>query len=112
MRAHRVEMEKDIAKDKRRARPIRSRLPRSEHGFIQTARYRSQVFHEALDRRSVSRVRFWRDLIHTVTVVPVGTFFPSSTIKLSPPKCFTSSQGKAFGAGPLITDPSLANLEP
>ncbi len=112
VRAHRMQVEKNVAEHKARPGPIRMGSPAPEHRFFEATGNRSEVFKEAIVSRLLAGAYFSRDLAHTLTVVPVATVLPSSTKKSSPPKCLISCQGKPLGAGPFRTEPSLANFEP
>ena len=112
MRPNRVQVEKDIAKDKRRASAIRMRFPRTEHRLGKPTRSGFNVFDKTAKCRFLICVRFPCNIVHTITVVPAATVLPSSTNKLPPPKGFTSSHGSPLGAGPLNTEPSFLNFEP
>jgi hypothetical protein len=101
-----MQMQEEVPKDEGRTRSVGEMLAASESGFSYSPGSGTEVFPE-VPQSDRSR----RRCFHTCTFVPAGTVVPSSTISVAP-VLPTFSHERARGAGPLITDPSAAKVDP
>ena len=101
-----MQMQKNVAENKCRARSVGERFTASKCGFKNAARGSPQV-----TRNLPETARRWCLRAHDSTFVPAGTVAPSSIISF-PPAALTFSHARASGAGPFVTEPSAAKREP